>query len=665
MKFNRWLIPAGLSLLALVGACIQIAPVAVPRLDGRTNFDPRVASSLFAEATPTAVPVEPSTDQLAASLSATATASARAAATATPNPLANRQVAVVARGPVSETIQLGGRVSPVSDAPLAFSIRGTVDNVAVQPGQAVAAGQLMVTLDSVEARHQLQDLGAEVEITRARQQQLNDRLAAQLQASQEAAARANQVNQARVADATAKAQEQLRLAQANLDKVQAGPSPVDRLAADQAVTTARATLAKADSDLSRLTGGPTAAERRAADEAVNTAQAALTKAQIDHDKLVQPPSPAEVADAKAAVAAAHADLERARTVDTSSNAAKISDAERQRRQEAADFALNAARARLDAMLHGPDKDAVNLATMTMDNARSELASAQAKVAELMAPPEQAQVEGARQSVESARLGLAAAEAARVEVNSHPTDEELRVAQKQVDDAQTALERAAIPPVDSSAQSNDKPASTETNVDSPAVLRMTLQHTLEQQYAQIQSLNEQLAASQLVAPRDGVVESISVKAGESSDPGRVVLVLASPEPPVVTANVSDADAARLTLGTETLLRLEASSDQIKGRLASVEQSPGGQGHIVRVDADWPEDNWPSLGAGAQATVVVNHKDDALLIPQRAVRSSGERRVVDLVDGGQRRTIDVKIGIDAGDIVEVLSGLEEGQTVLLPN
>jgi HlyD family secretion protein len=665
MKFNRWLIPAGLSLVALVGACVQIAPVAVPRLDGRTSFDPRVAGILFAQATPTLAPVATPAAQVAMSQVATATASARAAATATPNPLANRQVAVVSRGPISETMQLGGRVSAVSDAPLAFSIRGNVDRVAIRTNQAVRAGQVLVTLDAGDATRQLWDLGAQVQLTRARQQQLNDRVAAQTLAGQEAAARANQINQARIADATAKAQEQLRLAQANLDKVQAGASPAARLAAQEAVTIARTNLAKAESDLARITSGPSPMERRAADEAVSTAQAALAKAQIDHDKLIQPPTAAAVADAKTAVAAAQADLVRSRTVDTSPTAAKISEAERQRRQEAAEFALNAAQARLDALLQGPDKNAVNLATMAVDNARAELTNAQAKVQELTTPPDQAQLDAARTAVESARLGLASAEASRVELTSHPTDEELRVAQKQVDDAQTAVDVAALPPLDNSRASSDAPPSTDNSADSPAVLRMSLQHTLEQQQAQMQSLEEQLAASELVAPSDGVIESINVKVGDVAEPGRAVVVLASPDPPVVTANVSDADATRLAVGTEILLRLEASSDQIKGGLASLEQSPGGQGQVATVKVDWPEDNWPTLGTGAQATVVLSQQDDALLIPKRAVRSSGERRLVDMVDGGQRSTVDVKLGIDSGEVVEVLSGLREGQTVLLPS
>ena len=61
--------------------------------------------------------------------------------------------------------------------------------------------------------------------------------------------------------------------------------------------------------------------------------------------------------------------------------------------------------------------------------------------------------------------------------------------------------------------------------------------------------------------------------------------------------------------------------------------------------------------------LQQKADALLVPQRAIRSSGPRRYIEYMDGNTRRTADVQVGIVAGADAEILSGLSEGQLLLV--
>src|SRR5262249_18706499 len=303
----------------------------------------------------------------------------------------------------------------------------------------------------------------------------------------------------------------------------------------------------------------------------------LKKARAERDKLLGPPDPAIVASARKDVADAQAGVERAASRDSGPNAPKVSDAERQSRQDAADFALKAARAQLDALLKGPDKATVELASMAVDTAEATLAGAQAQPDELPAPPTQVQIASAANAVDVARLALQAAEAHLAELTSHPTAAELRVAQKQVDDAQAALEHAASPMDDGATAggttapgaSSAGSAQTAAQSDSGPSLadQLTLQHTLEQQQVQLQSLQQQVAASELRAPFDGQVESVQVKSGDAVEARRVVVVLASPEAPVVLANLSEADAARLPLGTTVRLQVEASTAKLQGILAA--------------------------------------------------------------------------------------------------
>src|SRR5262249_34141177 len=353
----------------------------------------------------------------------------------------------------------------------------------------------------------------------------------------------------------------------------------------------------------------------------------LKKARAERDKLLGPPDPAIVASARKDVADAQAGVERAASRDSGPNAPKVSDAERQSRQDAADFALQAARAQLDALLKGPDKATVEPASMAVDTAEATLAGAQAQRDELLAPPTQVQIASAANAVDVARLALQAAEAHLAELTSHPTAEELRVAQKQVDDAQAALERAASPMDDGATASgtiapgsSSGSAQTTAQSDSGPSLadQLTLQHALEQQQVQLRSLQQQVAASELRAPFDGQVESVQVKSGDAVEARRVVVVLASPEAPVVLATLSEADAARLPLGTTVRLQVEASTAKLQGMLAAyADSSAAARQATIRVA--WP-DSPPPFGANVQIEATVGQKDSALLLPVRAATAT---------------------------------------------
>ena len=54
---------------------------------------------------------------------------------------------------------------------------------------------------------------------------------------------------------------------------------------------------------------------------------------------------------------------------------------------------------------------------------------------------------------------------------------------------------------------------------------------------------------------------------------------------------------------------------------------------------------------------------MVVPSNALRTEGNRTYVDVVqDGAVSRTL-VQVGASAGDLVEIVSGLREGQVILI--
>ena len=84
--------------------------------------------------------------------------------------------------------------------------------------------------------------------------------------------------------------------------------------------------------------------------------------------------------------------------------------------------------------------------------------------------------------------------------------------------------------------------------------------------------------------------------------------------------------------------------------------------MQLSAIWPEPS-PNIGTPVQVVVTLREKDNVLLIPQRAIRTAGARRFVEVVDGQNRTMTDVEIGIVSNGQAEVVNGLRQDQLVLV--
>jgi HlyD family secretion protein len=72
--------------------------------------------------------------------------------------------------------------------------------------------------------------------------------------------------------------------------------------------------------------------------------------------------------------------------------------------------------------------------------------------------------------------------------------------------------------------------------------------------------------------------------------------------------------------------------------------------------------------ANAEIILEEFPDSLLVPESAVTYDGQRNAfVDVADAGERtgtRRVPVTVGFGNGIRIQVLSGLEAGNTVVLP-
>jgi multidrug efflux pump subunit AcrA (membrane-fusion protein) len=168
---------------------------------------------------------------------------------------------------------------------------------------------------------------------------------------------------------------------------------------------------------------------------------------------------------------------------------------------------------------------------------------------------------------------------------------------------------------------------------------------------------------LRAPFPAVVSARLHNPGEQVAPGEVLLELFDRRSLTVIAQVPGSASALVRPGMPAVI--EVGSSRVTGHVSAVLPAVTPQALTVPVRIE-PTTPLPAtlLGAAAVCRITVAQREDTLLIPRAALVSSplDDHGVVLVAAGGQARRRPVRLGLRAGDLVEILEGLSAGELLL---
>jgi len=190
--------------------------------------------------------------------------------------------------------------------------------------------------------------------------------------------------------------------------------------------------------------------------------------------------------------------------------------------------------------------------------------------------------------------------------------------------------------------------------------------VSQAEAGLAAANAQLAQSLLSAPADGVVLAREVEPGDVVQPGKALLVLARSGPVHVTVPFDEKNLSVLQAGQQALVSAEAFPE--KRFPAQVEQlAPAVDPQRGTIEArllvpEPPEYLRPEMTVSVELEVA--RRKDALVVAREALRATNsEQPSVLVVRNGRVERRDVRVGTQGEDLVELLSGVEPGELVVI--
>jgi HlyD family secretion protein len=200
----------------------------------------------------------------------------------------------------------------------------------------------------------------------------------------------------------------------------------------------------------------------------------------------------------------------------------------------------------------------------------------------------------------------------------------------------------------------------------------------QNQASLKQLEEQLGYTTILAPMDGVILSRDVEMGDAVSS---ILVLGSTATLVMTegdtsevyvqGKVDEADIAHVYLGQPARIKVESFRDRLfNGKVTKIAPMGVQKDNVttfeVRVSINNPGGELKALMT-ANAEILLDEHKGVLNVPENAILYDNQRNAsVQIPDRHQKegfRKVPVTVGLSNGSVTEIVSGLKEGDQVVL--
>ncbi len=432
------------------------------------------------------------------------------------------------------------------------------------------------------------------------------------------------------------------------------------------------TLVRLDTELASAQQGQAAA-------GVAAAQARLAQAQ-EATGLTDEQTRVAVRQAEVGLQAAREQLSKARTgaklrastvesnIEQARNAVKSAEArlrdveagarEQQRRQAEAQVAQ--AKSALDLAKQTYERhqhlfDAGVIAQQQLDQVRTQYEVAQAQYEQAVQAQSLVE-EGARTEevrlaelgVQQAKEGLRLAEAAR---------DQVEIAKRDVAAAEQAV-RLAEEQLNAARANRQQVALRERDAQAAAA-------AVGQAASAMELASVQVSKHSVTAPISGTVASRYVEPGEGASPGFPVFTIVNNDLIYLEVSVSEDDLERLYVGQQAAITIDAVPDEeFYGEIYALNPAVRRESRTgsARISISNPGGK-VRAGMFGRARIVVERRDEVVLIAREAILPQDGKDVVYVVEGGIARKREVEVGMQRETQCEIVSGIEEGEQVIV--
>ncbi len=190
----------------------------------------------------------------------------------------------------------------------------------------------------------------------------------------------------------------------------------------------------------------------------------------------------------------------------------------------------------------------------------------------------------------------------------------------------------------------------------------LQRQSDSAVAQGGQARRNLQRGRVVAPLDAAVSARMVNVGDYVAVGTPILRLSTDQALRITLPYPEALAEVLHPGLPVRLRSPAAPGTvIEATISEIRPTVGTANRALQVLVDLPNPGGWKPGASVDGEVILDQREQALIVPEGAVVLRPAGPTVYVIEGEKARAVRVKPGVYWNGTVEILSGIDAGARV----
>jgi len=175
----------------------------------------------------------------------------------------------------------------------------------------------------------------------------------------------------------------------------------------------------------------------------------------------------------------------------------------------------------------------------------------------------------------------------------------------------------------------------------------------------------LEKTKIRAPFSGIITEIQVSPGEHVSAGRELFTLVNISKIQVHAQVLESEIGKMQVGREVNLKFSAYPGRVfKGKVSAISPIVNSEFKTCKVfiDVENPEEELKP-GMHAEVEIAAEIHRNKLLVPQDAILTRSQRKLLFVVEDGLAKWRYVEIGLENEEYAEILDGVQAGEPVIV--
>lgn len=205
-------------------------------------------------------------------------------------------------------------------------------------------------------------------------------------------------------------------------------------------------------------------------------------------------------------------------------------------------------------------------------------------------------------------------------------------------------------------------------------------SVQQKEDALRDAEDNLSKYYIRAPFEGTITKITIKTGDSVGSGTIVATVVTKQK-LSIISLNEIDVSKVKLGQKTNITFDAIEDlTISGQVVEIDTigtiSQGVVTYDIKISFD-TQDERIKAGMSMSAGIITEVKSGVIVVPSSAIKSRGDTYYVEVFDspiskGSSKqgftsktppRQVEVKVGISNDTETEIVSGINEGNTVVI--